>query len=71
MVREFAFAQETHPALSSIPWGVQLCGQLAAGRNVSSMPRRHRETVRAVRTSRHRHHLPGIKNSKSEGYGNI
>jgi hypothetical protein len=30
-----------------------------------------RETVRAARTPRHRHHRPGIRNSKSESYAEI
>ena len=51
--------------------GCQLCGQLAAGRNVPPTPRRHRETVRAATTPRHRHHLPGSRNSKSESYAEI
>jgi hypothetical protein len=52
------------PRLSSIPWGsvVARCSQGLSVRRVtalSSSPS-NRETVRAVRTPRHRHHLPGI-----------
>ena len=62
--------RETHPACPAYPGG-QLCGQLAAGRNVPSMPRRHRKTVRAARTPPQRHHPPGIRNSQSESYAEI
>jgi hypothetical protein len=54
------------PRLSSIPGG-----QLWQSVQVAIFDRRHRETVRAVRTPRHCHHLPGIRNSRSDSYAEI
>jgi hypothetical protein len=64
------FAQETHPACPAYPGG-QLW--LGAGRNVTAL------SIFAVTVKpfdqrqlhEHRHHLPGIRNSKSESYAEI
>jgi hypothetical protein len=60
--RERHNARETHPGLSSIPRG----SSASRCRSQCLMVRPSKR-----RTPRHRHHLPGIKNSQSESYAEI
>ena len=58
------------PRLSSIPWGsIVRTTRCRSQRTADAC--RHRETVRAVRTPRHCHHLPGIKTFPSESYAEV
>jgi hypothetical protein len=65
------------PGLSSIPGGSSAARCRSQGlivRPTLPLPRarhRNRETVPAMRTPWHRHHLPGIKNSPSRSYAEI
>jgi hypothetical protein len=65
------------PGCPAYPGG-QLCGRLGAGRLIvrrrCRSPRARHPTVKPFeqrRTTRHCHHPPGIKNSKSESYAEI
>ena len=70
-------ARETHPGLSRLPWGSVVLTTRC--RSTFTCRTRYRslelavdsETVRAVRTPRHRHHPPRIKNCQSESYAEI
>jgi methylphosphotriester-DNA--protein-cysteine methyltransferase len=64
-------ARETHPGLSSMGvgsnWSPCLSRREPPSPLSSSSPS-NRETVRAVRSPRHRHHPPRIRNFQSESY---
>ena len=61
-----------HPRLATLPWGSMSQYLIVRRCYCSLKPRRRtRETVRAERTPRHRHHLPGITNFQSARYAEI
>ena len=62
------FTRETTPACPAYPGGL-VVARCRSQRTADAC--RHRETVRAARTPWHRHHPPGIKNSKSKSYAEM
>ena len=68
MMREFAFAQDTHPACPAYPGGHHLIVRRCYRSLELAVEPLNRSSNK---NSTHRHHLPGIRNSKSDSYAEI